>query len=544
VKLPKPNFFERALAAVAPKAAATSYLGRTGFYNIGQYTGARHERTSMKNWNPFAGSADADTIGDLTTLRSRSRDLTRNAGIARGALRTSRVNIVGSGLKLKPQINRTVLGIADAAAETWEENVGSLFDIWASSKLADLTQTQNFYEMQALAFTSTFESGDVFALRRYKERGGFLGLAIQLLEADRVCTPYAKQADFHYRDGVEIDDDGTPVAYHVLNRHPGDAIVNGAFFTPADWTRVSAEGEGGDALILHLFDKERVGQSRGVPSLAPVIEDLKQLDRYAEAELMAAVVSAFFTVFIKNQNGSPNDIIGESLHDPNHLGPASIPSNQVALGSGSVVELGAGESIETANPARPNANFDPFFLAIIRKIGISLGIPYEVLIMHFSSSYSASRAALEVAWQFFMDRRVWLARNFCQPTYAWFLSESIARGVIKAPGFFEDPILRAAWCGSEWIGPARIVLDPLKEANAEQAWMDSGVKTLEQVTINQTGGNWKHNTKQRGVERRERIKENLEPAEPPGTESSTGRPLQSGGAAAPAGGAPKKDTKK
>ena len=34
----------------------------------GQYTGARSDRPSLRNWNPTAGSADTDTLGDLPTL--------------------------------------------------------------------------------------------------------------------------------------------------------------------------------------------------------------------------------------------------------------------------------------------------------------------------------------------------------------------------------------------------------------------------------------------------------------------------------------------
>ena len=50
-----------------------------------------------------------------------------------------------------------------------------------------------------------------------------------------------------------------------------------------------------------IFDSERAEQYRGVPYLAPVIESLKQLTRYTEAELMSAVVSSFFTAFVKTE---------------------------------------------------------------------------------------------------------------------------------------------------------------------------------------------------------------------------------------------------
>lgn len=496
-------------------------LGRGAALYVGggQYAGARRDKTALKSFNPSAGSADSDTIGDLQTLRARSRDLARNAGIARGAVKTSRVNVVGSGLRLKAQLQRELLGLSDKAAEAWEDEVEVLFDLWAKSKFADVTRAQNFYELQALAFVSAFESGDVFALRRYKEDDTFVGLCLQMIEADRVCTPPRLASEASIRDGVEVDGDGAAVAYYVRNSHPGDAAFVSTRGEPEKYARIPAVGASTKApLILHLFERERVGLSRGVPSLAPVIEDLKQLDRYSEAELMAAVVSAFFTVFIKHGDGGQSDIIGEDGV------PGVSAASEVALGSGSVVDLGPNESIETANPARPNANFDPFFQAIIRKIGVALGIPHEVLVMHFTASYSASRAALETAWQFFMDRRVWLARNFCQPVYEWFLYEAIARGIVKAPGFFDDPIRRLAWCGAEWIGPARIVLDPSKEAEAEKAWVDMGVKTLEEVTTNQTGGDWWRNQEQRGREVELRRKLKLEPEEPAAAPAGPGRP--------------------
>lgn len=542
-------------AGITPGEMTAFATGIASWVRGGQYSGARFEKTSMKAWLPGAGSADTDTIGDLALLRARSRDLIRNDGLARGARNTSRVNVVGTGLRVRPTPNRDLLGLSDDAAEAWQDKVGALFDLWAGSKCSDVTRTQNFYEQQGLAFTSAFESGDVFALRRYKEdRDTFIGLCLQLVEADRVATPIDKAGQpfpgdtggqmpvKDIRDGVEVDRDLTPTGYWLRRRHPGEDLVNPNISSTV-FDFIPANGED-QSLMLHLFDRDRIGLSRGVPALAPVIEDLKQLSRYSEAELMAAVVSAFFTVFIKNENGGSNDLLGETglvgENDPNHYGPATpLGSNQIALGSGSVVELGAGESIETANPQRPNANFEKFYLAILRKVGIALGIPYEVLISHFTASYSASRAALETAWQFFIDRRTWLSRNFCQPTYEWFLFECVARGLIDAPGFLDDPIKRAAWANSEWIGPARIVLDPVKEAEAADAFMNSGVKTLDHVTLEITGGDWRANQKQRGREREVRIAENLEPVDPPGTESDSGRPLQ-----APAGGGSTSSPKK
>lgn len=500
------TLLERAVNVISPPRAAAMARSRFMVNFAGQYAGARFDKTSLKNFRPMPGSADADSIGDLQTLRARARDLARNTPIARGARNTAKTNVIGPGLKLRSKVDRDLLGLSEEEAEAWESRVEALFHIWARSKNADVARRLNFYQMQALAFTSAWDSGDMFALRRFKEGTSFLALCIQMIEADRVSTPTDQQNEDLLRDGIELNDDGEVVAYHVLNRHPGDNPLVRSL-EPADWERIPATGEHGLPLMIQLLDVDRIAQTRGVPMLAPVIEALKQLDRYAEAELMAAVVSAFFTVFIKTEgDGSPvAGIDGIEGVDQ---------SKEIALGSGTVAELAPGESVETANPNRPNANFDPFFLAVIRQIGIALGIPYEVLIMHFSSSYTASKAALETARQFFADRRNWTATDLCQPVYEWFLYECVVRRVVTAPGFLDDPIKRAAWAGSEWLGRAPIVLDAVKDANAAEKWIDLGVKTVESVTTETTGGDWRQNQEQRGRECDIRANLNITPASP------------------------------
>jgi capsid protein len=94
----------------------------------------------MRKFNPRAGSADADSIGDLQTLRARSRDLGRNAPIARGARNTSKTNVVGPGLRLRSKVDRELLGLSEEAAEVWERRTEGLFDLWARSKMADVAR--------------------------------------------------------------------------------------------------------------------------------------------------------------------------------------------------------------------------------------------------------------------------------------------------------------------------------------------------------------------------------------------------------------------
>lgn len=128
--------------------------------------------------------------------------------------------------------------------------------------------------------------------------------------------------------------------------------------------------------------------------------------------------------------------------------------------------------------------------------GAALEIPADLLLKSFNASYSASRAALLEAWKAFKMRREWFANDFCKPIYEIWLSEAVALGRIQAPGFFSDPLIRAAWLGSDWIGPSQGQLDPTKEISAEILANQHGYSTHEQSTIRLNGGQWEANMNQ------------------------------------------------
>ncbi|MFR1061162.1 MAG: phage portal protein [Enterocloster sp.] len=155
-----------------------------------------------------------------------------------------------------------------------------------------------------------------------------------------------------------------------------------------------------------------------------------------------------------------------------------------------------GEDIKFAAPTRPASGFSAFIRALCEQCGAALEIPADLLLKSFNASYSASRAALLEAWKAFKMRREWFANDFCKPIYEIWLSEAVALGRIQAPGFFSDPLIRAAWLGSDWIGPSQGQLDPTKEISAEILANQHGYSTHEQSTIRLNGGQWEANMNQ------------------------------------------------
>lgn len=489
------NLLDKAIAYISPKLAQRRMVARAQLALTGGYTGARSDRATLSRFQPGGGSPTTDIIEDLPMLRSRSRDQMRNAPVAVGALNTAVNHIVGTGLSCTPTIDADFLGLSEDQADAWNTDTRRRFKVWAESLDCDLARNQNFYGIQELTQRTWFESGDAFVLTpRVARSGKTAKLALQLIEADRVCNPDRQADKDTLIDGVELDPNtGEAIAYQVAKRHPGDLRIVGN-----TWTRVVARGSStGRRNVLHLFKPLRPGQVRGVPWIAPILEPLKQLNRWTDNELNAAVTSSIFSVFVKMDPDAFDTIFSEPGQE-NLLDGSKNWTGE--LESGKAVNLLPGEDVTTATTGRPNPEFDPFWTAIVRQMGMALEIPYEVLVMHFQSSYSAARGALLMAWKFFKSRRDLLATMLCQPVYELWLADDIAEGRTSAPGFFANDVIRAAWCAAIWTGDGPGSIDPQKEVSAARDRVEMEISTLDAESVLHDGVDWRTKHRQRTKE--------------------------------------------
>lgn len=501
------NIFNKVLENISPQAALRRESAKwklkamRAFKNSGyDESGAARNKNSMRGWLASSKTPQEDIDKNITLLRQRSRSLFMSAPLAVSAIKTNRTNIVGEGLRLKSTIDMDFLGMTMEEAVKWQRNAEREFELWAKSKFCDSTRVNNFYEIQQVACMSWLMNGDACVLLEYEKPTRALpyGIRIHLIESDRISTPnstgnnvylYARDETTNNRifNGVEVDSNNRVVAYHVCSTYP-----NSNLYTQKKWKRIKAFGDKtGIPNVLMIYETERAEQYRGVPYLAPVIESLKQLTRYSEAEMMAAVINGFFTVFITSEKGT------------SEMGFTGVVEDEISeddinyeIGPGMVNVLAPGEGVEIADAKRPSSNFDAFTTSLAKYVGAALEIPVELLIKNFSSSYSASRAALLEAWKAFRMKRAWMAADFCQPVYEIFLVEAIANGRLKAPGFFLDPLTRAAYSGAQWNGPAQGMIDPVKEVNAAEKRINIGISTRQRETIEMTGGDFDSNVAQ------------------------------------------------
>ncbi len=527
-----------------PISRADGLNGRQ--YNNGLQNGAASlDNPSLMGWRWEGGSADDDIVQDLPVVRQRCRDLALNSPIIAGLINTIINSVIGQGLLLEPTPDAELLGMTAEDAAHWKKQVARVWDSFAESKDCSVSGDENFYDLTRLVLRSAIESGDMFvAMPLIPRADAPLDLRVQPIEADCVSNPLAPNYAEMTGDtfgGVEVDAYGKVVAYWVATRHPlakrQPFFVNGQMPLLREWVRVPAVGdETGRRNMLHVARRQRPGQRRGIPLLAPVVEATKVLDRYMKAELQAALIQTLFTAAIKSAqpadtlggyDAMASQLMGEDAQTPREKFYAE--NGGISLGAGTVAFLAPGDEIQPIGVTHPESGFSQFVDAQLKMIGSAVGVPFEMLTLSFQASYSASRAALNMATAGFKVQRDWIAQDFCQPVYEAFLTEAVLAGHIHAPGFF-DPFKRRAYCAAKWNGPGALQIDPTKEIDAAIKRCSVGVSTLQQETSEINGGDWMVNAAARHAEQQVFDKAGWDPAMVKPAAPAAGVEAEGGGA--------------
>lgn len=467
--------------------------------------GASTSATWAEKYYSESLSPKSDIEMNRRILRERTRDLSMNAPIATAAVNSTRTNCVGQGLSPKPKIDYEFLGMSREEAVALQRQIKKEFSLWANSTICDAADLDNFYELQQIAFIDWLKNGEEFALIQYGQESEFMPyqLRIKLVMADRISTPGSLNAEYDGYDrelpngniimnGVEINKDGRVEAYHISSNFPGEYSSK-----ITKWQRVEKRGKRtGNPNILHIFNAESAEQYRGVPFLAPVIMSLKQLTRYTEAEIMAAIINAMFALFVSTETGDEIEGFGGVDDDEDLLKASGTEKDdEIKLGSGTINFLKTGEKVEAIESKHPSGSYEGFVNAFTTMIGAALEISPEVLLKKFGQSFSASKGALNETWRSFMMRRKWFVNDFCQQVYELWFSEAVSKGRINAPGYFTDPLIKQAYTNATWTGPAQGCLNPAQEVSAAVTRINNGLSTHEDECASINGSDYDDNVR-------------------------------------------------
>jgi len=381
--------------------------------------------------------------GDIATLRKRCRYEYANNTYARGITDTLANDVIGPGPRLQ------ITTGPDDAAETAAGRIEDDFRAW--SEKCDADAKANLGQILALAEKQCAHTGEAFIVLVKDPDAGRreVSLRLRLVEADRVTTPYAWFGDKNTRDGIQFDDDGRPVAYYILKQHPGDTSVLGL---GNDYELVAA------ANVIHIYDPDRPGQTRGIPRLAASLIPLAQLRRYSLATVRAAERAASVSMVVHTY-ASDLDVDDYEAND------------EIEIPHDSAVTLPHGYTATGFDAKQPTATYQSFKHEMLKEAARPFHMPYNIAAADSSKhNYASGRLDDQIYLRFVLTRQANRSRDCDRIFAAWYAEYRLAARVI--------PIRGAPAIATDWYWPGRQHVDPAKEANAQRIRLNSLTTTL------------------------------------------------------------------
>lgn len=420
------------------------------------FAGAKIDRLTS-SWATTSQSINKDLQAGGKVLRTRARDLSQNNDYARKYLQMCVSNVVGAkGILLQVKA-KTAKGKLDQKSNRVVEQAWSQ---WSKNKHCAWDGRLSFVEMQRLFIESAARDGEV--LVRLVRDDSKYGLKLQFLDINRLDENFNKKLNGGHviRMGIEFDNTGKPIAYHLQTNLESAAAVG------ARYERVSATN------IIHAFIGERAEQIRGATWMASAMSRLNMLGAYEEAELVAARIGASKMGFYTSEAG--DSFIGDE-DDQGYLIDSAEP--------GQFAQLPAGTNFTTFDPTHPTSAFESFNKAILRGIASGLGVAYNSLSSDLEGvSFSSIRSGTIEERDQWRVKQNWMVQHFMNRIYDEWLNMQLLNGSLGMGMTDFDKLSEIRWQPKSWQW-----VDPLKDIKASVEAINAGIKTASEVVAEQGG---------------------------------------------------------
>lgn len=423
-----------------------------------------------------------------SALRDQVRYAERNHDLVAGAIDTLVNNIVGPqglGVEFQPRRADGTIHTEYAAAlrQAWEEH----------SRSPEVTRQHTSASMQRLVCRTWVRDGETFAQQLI---GPVLGLqhstavpySLELLEPDMLPLEYNDQGK-GIRQSIQVNAWGQATAYWVMKQHPGEGvnlIVGAMKAIPA-------------ALMLHLAERTRISQLRGITRFASVINRVADIKDYEESERIAAKIAAMLTAYVKRQ--APTD----EGYTPQTDAEGNPVKRQISLAPGTIIDtLAIGEEIGLIDTSRPNVNLVAFRNGQLRMFAAGIRASYSSLARNYDGTYSAQRQEMVEQWVHYAAATDDFVGQWFAPYVRAFISTAHLSGVVRRPA----DVVTATADDVLFIAPSMPWIDPAKEALADLTLVRAGFASEVEVmrrrgrnpdTVLQQVAEWRRKVQQAGL---------------------------------------------
>ena len=466
-------------------------------------------------WQPSTLSADDEIDISKGPLDARVRYMLRNDSSVAGAATYHKDSIVGSLFLLNAKPMSAVL--FNSEDEVWEEEaqeeIEMKFGLWAESPecWADAQRTKTLTDIVRLAVGVDLAGGEILASAEWMpDDGRPFRTAIQMIDTDRLCTPFNAWNNNRIRRGVEINAKGAPVAYHIRMAHPGDYANPESYL----WRRVMARKPWGRPMILHQLEELRPDQHRGLSMMVGALQEMKMLKGFRKTELERAVLAASYAASIESElpsadifrmmggedgNGASIDLLKDYLEAINEF---SVGSKNLVVNGTRIPVMMPGTKLNIKNPGAESPAGSDFERSMQAYIAVSAGMSLEQFSRDYRNvNYSGGRMSRGETEKHLAARKRRTADRTATFLYRLWLEEAINTRSLECfkrrrmPEYYEGQNADA-YSNCEWIGAGLGQIDPLKETQAIVLQLKNGLTTKEVAIAKLNGGDWRAVTRQ------------------------------------------------
>jgi len=422
------------------------------------YSGANTGRL-FADFITSSTSADAEIKDNIRILRDRARELARNDSYISRYLNLMVSNVIGKhGIRVSSKA-RNDDGSLDIGANVLIERA---WKEWSKVGNCTANGRLSFLDCQKIFIESLCRDGEVL-IRKIKSNESPFGFTLQFLEADHLDetkNDYYKGTGNRIKMGVEVNKYDKPVAYHLFKEHPYDRSYMGNI----EHIRVPADE------IIHAYLPQRAEQTRGISLVATAMANVKMLNGYLEAEIVAARVGASKMGFFTSPDG--DGYVGDGEFEDG-FNPTTNAQ------AGVFEQLPAGMDFKAFDPTHPTSAFDSFTTSVLRSIASGLNISYHSLSNDLTSvNYSSIRQGALEDRSMYMIYQQFVVEHFINPVFQSWLEMAISTGYINLPIGKFDKFANSV----NFIPRSFSWIDPLKEMQANVVGLQNGTLTYADIS--------------------------------------------------------------
>lgn len=418
---------------------------------------AKTSRLNEAQWAYANGQKINDKLAEnLTTLRNRAIDEAERNPFVEGMIETYVASVVGvDGPTLQVQSE-------DADFNDWAERVW--WNWWESP---DINGTHSGVDTLRQWVRSLWTCGDFVSILTRVEGADGVALRLQDVHPRRLRNPTIGGARPEIIEGVERNETGKPIAYHIESFLASELSV----LARSEFTRYPAES------VIHGFKQREPGQVRGVPWLAPVLQTCADIRCYDEQVMDAARAAADMAVLLETNHPDAKYVAVNESTSVERRTMRTVPP---------------GWSVKQLQAAQPAAQYGDYRSERLREIGRPVNMPLMMVRLDSSNhNYSSARFDGQLYSRGVAACQRWLVRVALDRLVKLVIREAALAEMYEVPDEME---LR-------WTWEAMPHVDPSKEASAAELGLNNNITTLADVCA--TGGkDWEQVLKQRAREKK------------------------------------------